>query len=66
MVDDAFISVRNLSVGYGTTEVQKQLNFEINKNDIFFVIGGSGCGKTTLLKSMVGLLTPLKGEVKLL
>tara|TARA_R110001583_G_scaffold66471_5_gene191008 strand:- start:775 stop:1539 length:765 start_codon:yes stop_codon:yes gene_type:complete len=63
MVDDAFISVRNLSVGYGTTEVQKQLNFEINKNDIFFVIGGSGCGKTTLLKSMVGLLTPLKGEV---
>ncbi|WP_350433358.1 ATP-binding cassette domain-containing protein [Shewanella sp. H8] len=63
MVDDAFISVRNLTVGYGSTEVQKQLNFDINKNDIFFVIGGSGCGKTTLLKSMVGLLTPLKGEV---
>ncbi|MGX9463405.1 ABC transporter ATP-binding protein [Shewanella sp. A14] len=63
MIDDAFISVRNLSVGYGSTEVQRQLNFEINKNDIFFVIGGSGCGKTTLLKSMVGLLPPLKGEV---
>ncbi|AZG73378.1 ABC transporter ATP-binding protein [Shewanella livingstonensis] len=63
MVDDAFISVRDLSVGYGATEVQKHLNFEINKNDIFFVIGGSGCGKTTLLKSMVGLLNPLKGEV---
>jgi phospholipid/cholesterol/gamma-HCH transport system ATP-binding protein len=64
MVDDAFISVRNLSVGYGTTEVQRQLTFDIHKNDIFFVIGGSGCGKTTLLKSMVGLLTPLKGEVR--
>ncbi|MEH6464471.1 MAG: ATP-binding cassette domain-containing protein [Shewanella psychromarinicola] len=64
MVDDAFISVRNLCVGYGTTEVQRQLTFDIHKNDIFFVIGGSGCGKTTLLKSMVGLLTPLKGEVR--
>jgi len=63
MVDDAFIRVRDLCVGYGTTEVQRQLNFDINKNDIFFVIGGSGCGKTTLLKSMIGLLTPLRGEV---
>jgi len=59
----AFISVKNLSIGYGNRAVQKDLNFTVNKNDIFFIIGGSGCGKTTLLKSMIGLLPPIKGEV---
>jgi len=58
-----FISVKDLSIGYGDRAVQNNLNFTVNKNDIFFVIGGSGCGKTTLLKSMIGLLPPIKGEV---
>lgn len=58
-----FISVKDLSIGYGNRAVQNNLNFTINKNDIFFVIGGSGCGKTTLLKSMIGLLPPINGEV---
>lgn len=61
--DPAFISVRNLSIGYGDRVVQENLNFDIQKNDIFFIIGGSGCGKTTLLKHMIGLLAPSKGEV---
>src|SRR5690606_17902316 len=59
----AFISVRNLNIGYGERVVQENLNFDIQKNDIFFVIGGSGCGKTTLLKHMIGLIAPTKGEV---
>ena len=63
MTDTPFIAVNDLSIGYGNTPVQGQLNFTIQKNDIFFVIGGSGCGKTTLLKSMVGLLPPTQGEV---
>ena len=65
MVTDspAFISVRDLSIGYGSRVVQEHLHFDIQKNDIFFIIGGSGCGKTTLLKHMIGLLAPSKGEV---
>src|SRR5690606_20387988 len=59
----AFISVRNLNIGYGDRVVQENLNFDIQKNDIFFVIGGSGCGKTTLLKHMTGLIAPTKCEV---
>jgi phospholipid/cholesterol/gamma-HCH transport system ATP-binding protein len=59
----SFVSVNDLSIGYGARAVQNNLNFTVNKNDIFFVIGGSGCGKTTLLKSMIGLLPPKKGEV---
>ncbi|GGY74040.1 polyamine ABC transporter ATP-binding protein [Cellvibrio zantedeschiae] len=58
-----FIKARDVSIGYGERVVQQNLNFTVNKNDIFFIIGGSGCGKTTLLKSMIGLLPPPKGEV---
>jgi phospholipid/cholesterol/gamma-HCH transport system ATP-binding protein len=61
--DIPFISINNLSIGYREPAVQKNLNFTINKNDIFFIIGGSGCGKTTLMKTMIGLALPLKGEV---
>ena len=58
-----FISVNNVCIGYGSRVVQQNLNFTVNKNDIFFIIGGSGCGKTTLLKNMIGLIPPSKGEV---
>lgn len=58
-----FIQVRNLSIGYGERTVQQDLNFDIRKNDIFFIIGGSGCGKTTLLKHMIGLIKPRAGQV---
>lgn len=58
-----FIRVRDLSIGYGSRVIQERLNFEIKRNDVFFIIGGSGCGKTTLLKHMIGLLSPSKGEV---
>lgn len=61
--DKAFIQAKDLAIGYGDRVVQQNLNFTVNKNDIFFIIGGSGCGKTTLLKSMIGLIPPSKGEV---
>lgn len=64
MASESFISVRDLSIGYGSSVVQQNLNFDIRRNDIFFVIGGSGCGKTTLLKSMIGLIEPTRGEVR--
>ncbi|MES2824477.1 MAG: ATP-binding cassette domain-containing protein [Pseudomonadota bacterium] len=60
--DTPFVSVRNLTIGYGDRIVQQNLNFDIKRNDIFFIIGGSGTGKTTLLKSMIGLLPPSQGE----
>ena len=57
------IEVRNLSMGYGTTVVQRDLNFTINRGDIFVIMGGSGCGKSTLLKQMIGLNRPLAGAI---
>jgi phospholipid/cholesterol/gamma-HCH transport system ATP-binding protein len=61
--DETFIVAKDLTIGYGSRVIQQNLNFTVNKNDIFFIIGGSGCGKTTLLKNMIGLITPTKGEV---
>lgn len=57
------VEVRDLKLAYGTRVIQQNLNFKVAKGDIFFVVGGSGCGKTTLLKNMIGLITPAAGEV---
>lgn len=57
------IEVRNLDLNYGDYVVMRKLNFKVGKGDIFVVMGVSGCGKTTLLKAMIGLLEPVQGEI---
>jgi phospholipid/cholesterol/gamma-HCH transport system ATP-binding protein len=57
------IAARNLTVGYGSYAVLKELNFAIPAVQITAVVGTSGCGKSTLLKTLAGLIPPLKGEV---
>ena len=42
----------------------REVSFTVTRGDVFFIIGGSGCGKTTLLRHLVGLNTPTKGVVK--
>lgn len=63
MGDSPKISVRNLTLAFGSFVVMKDLNFEIADRDIFVIVGGSGCGKSTLMKAMVGLVEPSKGAV---
>jgi phospholipid/cholesterol/gamma-HCH transport system ATP-binding protein len=57
------IEVKDLDLAYGDYVVMRDLNFSINKGDIFIVMGVSGCGKSSLLKSMIGLNRPAKGKV---
>lgn len=57
------IEVRDLDLGYEDYPVLSNLGFSVNKGDIFIVMGTSGCGKTTLLKSLIGLKAPAKGKV---
>lgn len=57
------IEVRNLDLSYDDYAVMRDLNFSVNKGDIFVVMGPSGCGKSTLLKVLIGLKEPLKGEI---
>ena len=59
----AHIRVENLTLSYGDFIIQRDLSFTINRGDIFIIMGGSGCGKTTLMKALIGLKTPAKGDV---
>lgn len=57
------VEVRGLDLSYENYPVLHNLSFSINKGDIFIVMGASGCGKSTILKALIGLLEPTKGEV---
>lgn len=58
------IEVSNLTMGYGSRVVQRDLTFTINRGDVFVIMGGSGCGKSTLLKQMIGLSKPMAGAIR--
>ncbi len=57
------IAVEHLTIGYGERVVQRDLNFQVHRGEIFVILGGSGSGKSSLLKCMIGLLEPLKGKI---
>ena len=58
------IEVDRLAAHYGETLVLSDVTFTVKRGEIFVIIGGSGCGKTTLLKHMTGLLEPTSGSVR--
>ncbi|HTT55652.1 MAG TPA: ATP-binding cassette domain-containing protein [Opitutaceae bacterium] len=58
------VAVEGLECRYGGTTVLRDINFTVPVGELFFVIGGSGCGKTTLLRHLVGLAVPAKGAVR--
>jgi len=60
---EAHITVRDLTMAYGSFVVQRDLSFTIRRGDIFIIMGGSGCGKSTLLRHLVGLKAPAAGSV---
>ena len=61
--NDAHITVRDLTIGYGDFVVLRDVDFTIRRGEVFIVMGGSGSGKSTLLRNMIGLNEPMKGEV---
>lgn len=59
----AHISLKNLTVGYESKEVIKDLSFSIDKGDYLCVVGENGAGKSTLIKTILGLKNPNAGSV---
>lgn len=57
------LTVRDLTLSFGSLVIQKDLNFTVDQGDIFVVMGPSGCGKSTLLRNMIGLQHPSSGDV---
>ncbi|MEZ5507013.1 MAG: urea ABC transporter ATP-binding subunit UrtE [Gammaproteobacteria bacterium] len=58
-------AVSNYQVAYGQSEVIHNLNFEVKPNEIVAIMGRNGMGKTTLMKSLMGMLPSRKGNVTL-
>ncbi len=57
------IEVKNVWKSFGDNEVLLNLSIAINKGETIAIVGSSGCGKTVLLKHILGLLEPDRGEV---
>src|SRR3546814_216442 len=61
--DGIAISVRNLRNSFGDQVVHEGLNLDVRKGEILGVVGGSGTGKSVLMRSIIGLQTPDEGEI---
>jgi phospholipid/cholesterol/gamma-HCH transport system ATP-binding protein len=57
------LQVKRLSVGYGDRTVQHDVSFNVAAGSIFAIMGGSGCGKSTVLRALIGLLRPSAGSI---
>lgn len=59
------LMLENLSIGYGNQALSRGLNLKIRRGERVALIGPNGMGKSTLLKTIVGLLPPLEGKIVL-
>src|SRR3954468_9129181 len=57
------IELRDVTLGYGRRVVLSGLSFSIEEGEFFGIVGANGCGKTTLLRAILGILPPLHGQI---
>jgi len=59
------IHVEGLTIGWDDLILQEDASFDVAKSEIFAILGGSGCGKSTMLRYLVGLEVPLRGQISI-
>jgi len=57
------IVVNDMTLAYGSYVVQKNVSFTVNRGDVFIIMGGSGCGKSTTMRGLTGLKPPSAGDI---
>lgn len=57
------LRVRDLTVAYGSFVLMQDVSFDVAADDVFLIMGGSGCGKSSLLRVLMGLKAPQAGQV---
>ena len=57
------IEVQHINCSYGKNEILSNLSFNIADGSFTSILGSNGCGKTTLLRCIAGVLEPQKGSV---
>jgi phospholipid/cholesterol/gamma-HCH transport system ATP-binding protein len=57
------VSVRGLRMGYGSRVLLEDASFDVARGEIMVILGGSGCGKSSLMKNLIGLYQPMAGDI---
>ena len=65
MVDAPIIKVRGLVTRFGTNSIHDGLDLDVRRGEILGIVGGSGTGKSVLLKCILGLVKPDSGTILL-
>jgi phospholipid/cholesterol/gamma-HCH transport system ATP-binding protein len=60
--DRPLLALHGITLAFGPKVIQRDLSLDVRRGTIFAVMGGSGCGKSTVLKAMIGLLRPRTGR----
>ncbi|MBU2192856.1 MAG: ABC transporter ATP-binding protein, partial [Alphaproteobacteria bacterium] len=60
---DVSVSIRNLSLNFGTVSVLKNLDLDVQDGEFLVLLGPSGCGKSTLLNCIAGLMDVTDGQI---
>jgi phospholipid/cholesterol/gamma-HCH transport system ATP-binding protein len=60
---EPIIRVVDMDTGYEGVPLLEHVDFEVRRGEVFGILGGSGSGKSTVMKNMIGLLTPLRGSI---
>jgi phospholipid/cholesterol/gamma-HCH transport system ATP-binding protein len=63
MTKETIIEVKNITVRYGDITILEDVSFDVKRGEIFMIVGGSGCGKSTMLRQIIGLETPVNGQI---
>lgn len=63
MKQQALIKVANFKMRFGNHEVIKDLSFEVQKGEVFGLLGSNGSGKTTTIRALLGLFKPTAGKL---
>ena len=64
--NDTILTVRNLVTRFGSNVIHDGLNLDVKRGEIVGVVGGSGSGKSVLLREIIGLMKPAEGEIRVL
>ena len=62
----SMLKVENLSVHYGMIQAVRDVSFEVNEGEVVSLIGANGAGKTSILRTISGLVRPSAGKIEFL
>jgi phospholipid/cholesterol/gamma-HCH transport system ATP-binding protein len=64
-IETPVIEISHVSTKFGQAVVHEDISLSIHRGEIFAIAGGNGCGKTTLLREIIGLIAPSAGTIRL-